>query len=523
MTLQNMFGDIALDATLTDGTQLSQIVNSTGTPAEVTAGNALKVDASDTTQPVSIADPVSVTGPLTDAELRATDVPVTASSLPLPTGAATEGKQPSLGTAGTASSDVLTVQGIASMTALKVDGSAVTQPVSGTVTANAGTGTFAVSASSLPLPTGAATAAKQDDGNGHLQNIQTALGGTLSVSGPLTNTELRASDVPVTATSLPLPSGAATSALQGAGLPSALVGGRLDVNVGASVAIALAAGAASIGVLGANSGVDIGDVTINNASLGSAVNIQDGGNSITVDNGGTFAIQDTQAITDNAAFTDGTSKVYLGGYVFDETAGTALTENDAAASRIDSKRAQVHVIEDATTRGQRMAVSAIGAIANEGDVAHDGADSGKPTKMGAVATTDLTALTNVASGDRTNLYSDITGRQIVSPYCGPENLVKGIATLTTTGNVAVIAAGAASVRTYITSISVTNTSATATRVDIKDGTTTIASAYLAPSGGGHTFTFPTPLRCTAATAVNAALGTAATDVRCVISGFQLKN
>lgn len=52
----------------------------------------------------------------------------------LPTGAATEAKQPALGTAGTASSDVITVQGIASMVALKVDGSAVTQPISGTVT-----------------------------------------------------------------------------------------------------------------------------------------------------------------------------------------------------------------------------------------------------------------------------------------------------------------------------------------------------------------------------------------------------
>jgi len=62
----------------------------------------------------------------------------------LPTGAATSAKQPALGTAGTASADVLTVQGIASMTALKVDGSAVTQPVSGTITANAGTGTMNV-------------------------------------------------------------------------------------------------------------------------------------------------------------------------------------------------------------------------------------------------------------------------------------------------------------------------------------------------------------------------------------------
>jgi hypothetical protein len=89
--------------------------------------------------------------------------PVSAAALPLPAGAATAAKQPALGTAGGASADVLTVQGVASMTPLKVDGSAVTQPVSGTVTA---TGTFwqatqPVSLASVPLPAGAATAAKQ--------------------------------------------------------------------------------------------------------------------------------------------------------------------------------------------------------------------------------------------------------------------------------------------------------------------------------------------------------------------------
>jgi hypothetical protein len=82
--------------------------------------------------------------------------PVSAASLPLPTGAATAAKQPSLGTAGTPSADVLTVQGAASMTALKTDGSAVTQPVS---------------AASLPLPTGAATAANQTTGNNSLSSI----------------------------------------------------------------------------------------------------------------------------------------------------------------------------------------------------------------------------------------------------------------------------------------------------------------------------------------------------------------
>ncbi len=60
---------------------------------------------------------------------------VTVSSSALPAGAATAAKQPALGTAGTASTDVITVQGIASGTP---------QTVSGTVTANAGTGTLAI-------------------------------------------------------------------------------------------------------------------------------------------------------------------------------------------------------------------------------------------------------------------------------------------------------------------------------------------------------------------------------------------
>lgn len=83
--------------------------------------------------------------------------PVSAAALPLPTGAATAAKQPALGTAGTPSADVISVQGEASMTPIKTDGSATTQPVSiaaevevkndsgsplsvsGTVTANVGT------------------------------------------------------------------------------------------------------------------------------------------------------------------------------------------------------------------------------------------------------------------------------------------------------------------------------------------------------------------------------------------------
>jgi hypothetical protein len=124
---------------------------------------------------------------------------VSVSSSALPTGAATSAKQPALGTAGSASSDVITVQGVNGMTALKVDGSAVTQPVSGTVTANAGTGSFTVAqataanlnatvtgavaatqsgtwsindvSGTVSLPTGAATSANQSTANSSLASI----------------------------------------------------------------------------------------------------------------------------------------------------------------------------------------------------------------------------------------------------------------------------------------------------------------------------------------------------------------
>jgi len=113
-----------------------------------------------------------------------TTQPVSATSLPLPTGAATAAKQPALGTAGSASTDVITVQGIASGVAQPVS-----QSGSWTVTANAGTGTLAVSLASAPLPTGASTeatlaklAVSQSTALG--SNTQTMVGGSVTTSAP---------------------------------------------------------------------------------------------------------------------------------------------------------------------------------------------------------------------------------------------------------------------------------------------------------------------------------------------------
>lgn len=91
-------------------------------------------------------------------------------------------------------------------------------------------GTQKTQVTSSALPTGAATAAKQPA----LGTAGTPSADVLSVQGVVGGIAQ-----PISAASLPLPAGAATSALQGGGLPAALVGGRLDVNIGASTSIAV--------------------------------------------------------------------------------------------------------------------------------------------------------------------------------------------------------------------------------------------------------------------------------------------
>lgn len=117
-----------------------EITNDDGNPIPVSG----TVTANAGTGSFTVAQPTAANLNASVVQSGTWDLNNISGTISLPTGAATSAKQPALGTAGTPSSDVLTVQGTASMTALKVDGSAVTQPISGTVTANAGTGSFTV-------------------------------------------------------------------------------------------------------------------------------------------------------------------------------------------------------------------------------------------------------------------------------------------------------------------------------------------------------------------------------------------
>ncbi len=148
---------------------------------------------------------------------------------------------------------------------------------------------------------------------------------------------------PISAAALPLPAGAATSAAQ---LPdghnvtvdnaSLVVDGSGVTQPISAVALPLPAGAAtSAGQL-----ADGHNVTVDNGAGGAAVNIQDGGNTITIDgtvtaNAGTGDFLSISAHTRNESFKEATS---IGGEL-DDAGTVAATEGNVSPVRITAQRA----------------------------------------------------------------------------------------------------------------------------------------------------------------------------------------
>lgn len=159
-----------------------------------------------------------------------------------------------------------------------------------------------------------------------------------------------------------------------------------------------------------------------------------------------------------------------------------------------------------------------------GDIAAAATDSGNPVKIGAKATNaEPTALT---TGQRANLITDLVGKLIVLPYANPENFVSGAITTAMTGttSTSLIAAPAAGLRNYITQITVSNAHATqGTDVIIQDGSggTTLYNIPAAAVYGGAVITFPTPLRQpTTATAIFCANVTTGASTKASASGYK---
>lgn len=260
--------------------------DSTGVVSVDDNGGSLTVDGT-----VAVTDgggSITVDGPLTDAQLRAAAVPVSLSS-DIEIGAV-ELKNGTDDTRAT----------VTAANALKVDGSAVTQPISGTVTVNE------------PVSV--------DDN-----------GGSLTVDGPLTDAELRATPVPVSATNLDI-------------RDLTFAADKVDAS-----GTVLGAGTNAIGKLAANSGVDIGDVDVTSLpSLPAGTNNIGDVDVLTLPAlpAGTNNIGDVDvaslpsdvALADDAAFTPATTKVIGAGFFADETSTDSVDEGDIGAARMTPDR-----------------------------------------------------------------------------------------------------------------------------------------------------------------------------------------
>lgn len=229
---------------------------------------------------------------------------------------------------------------------------------------------------------------------------------------------------------------------------------------------------------------------------------------------GWFPIGGVQLNNNGSGVTDMTAGALLvgSGYVY-PGAGmrqrmriTALTSGTLIARVMCSQRPMMRV-----------------AALAQGPVAPNTAPGGSVgiVRVGVVArTSNLAAQT---SGVLTDPTATAIGVPVEKPFSIPElDWLYAAASggITDTANYQVIAAQATGIRNYVTRLNCKNASASvATEFVVKDGTTTVMDREHLGAGDRVAVSFPTPLRGSAATAVNIAAITTGAQIYCNIGGY----
>jgi hypothetical protein len=490
------------------------------------------------------------------------------------------------------------------MTAVKVDGSAVTQPisgnvgvtgsvavtgtfwqatqpVSGTVTANAGTGTFAVSAASLPLPTGASTETTLAAMSAKLPTAlgQTTMANSLAVTFASNQSALNVS--PDNILDNLTTTGSASSATNIVSVANAgFNGGSFHITANASsntvsfeqsndntnwvmlLTIPAVVGSSPVttsngtGVFNFSSSAAYVRARIStfvagftsvsltqkrNAALQAAIPLNIG------PSGGTFQIG-TVAVTGTVSTTGSTTAATaIGGQAGIVSMGSVTTaapgytnatanwlslttggglRSDIASYNGTALTGTVTAYGTAPT-GNVFGVNAFCTTLANGQTAHSSASTGSPVRVAGRVNTAVD--TTLVAGDASDIFMTTSGAQVVKPYAVPEvdwQATSGLTPLATTTSTVVKTAGAAGVRNYTTAIQLFNNSATvSTNVAILDGATVLWAGWLPATTASLpvvpvNINFPTPLRGTAATAVNIQLGTTSASVFWNAQGYQ---
>jgi len=326
------------------------------------------VDGSGVTQPVSIAGTVAVSGPLTDAQLRATAVPVSLTSTTI------------TGTVAATQSGTWTVTGAGGTFPVTDSGGSLTvdAPVGTPVFVRLSDGASAIST----LPVSLASVPSHDVTNAGTFAVQVTSMPTTTVSGTVAATQSGTWNITNISGTVSLPTGAATAAKQPAlGTAGTASADVLTVQgIASMTALKVDGSAVTQPVSGtfwqATQPVSIAS-TVTVTGTGGTFPVTDSGGSLTVDNAGTFAVQvDGAALTslqllddvvfaEDAAHTTGDKGVQVLTVRRDTAASTAGTDGDYASFTTDSTgRLWCNVSNTVTVDTELPAAVALGGNAN---------------------------------------------------------------------------------------------------------------------------------------------------------------
>ena len=368
---------------------------------------------------------------------------------------------------------------------------------------------------------GSATVIPADAANG-LDVDVTRVGGTVAVTGPLTDTELRASPVPVSGTVTA--SGPLTDTqLRASAVPVSDGGGALTVD---GTVAATQSGTWNVGTVTAVTGIT------------NPVAVTDNSGSLTVDGtvtanlaAGTNNIGDVDVLTiaagdNNIGNVDivtvpaplsttggGTEATALRVTIATDSTGVLSVDDNGGALTVDGTVAvsavagTVAVTQSGTwdevginDSGNSITVDGtITASNTAGDVADDSADSGNPVKVGGKAKAfDGTDPGSVSEDDRVHFVTDLNRRQYVNTvHPSFWTVVENSASAET--NNALKAAPGAGLSLYITDIIISTDAAINAKIveDTGGSPATIAGPYYFAANGGAGLHFVTPIKATA--------------------------
>jgi fibronectin-binding autotransporter adhesin len=159
----------------------------------------------------------------------------------------------------------------------------------------------------------------------------------------------------------------------------------------------------------------------------------------------------------------------------------------------------------------------------QGQGAHDAAVTGNPVVTGARATNSVEGITQVANADAVRTAADLNGVTLTRPHTTLEEVLSERVANTngTSTNFSTFGAGGAGVHNYVTTISIYNSSATDGYVDFRDGSAgSVIFTAAAPAAGGSVINLPVPLKGAANTALAYDVSGALDTVYISVVGFQ---